>query len=85
MFVISGPDDRDRNEKDFHLSYRGMPLIDRDRILAALEAPEVEQMMEQYDYAARDEIWLTYLSRLSQWREKTILTTRFSEYRDGRP
>jgi hypothetical protein len=76
-------DDRNRNGKDLHLSFRAMARSDRDRLLAALEAPEVEIMIVRYAVHAKDEAWLQYLSNLLDWREKTILATRHSTHRDG--
>jgi hypothetical protein len=82
-FVSNGDDSGSRG-KDFHLFYSGMPLADRECLLAALDAPEVERLIERYAFQARDPKWLRYLSNLLDWREKTILATRFSEYKDGR-
>lgn len=75
----SGPRGRG---KDFHLFYSGMPLDDVARLLAALEAPEVPRLIERYAFQARDQGWLQYLSNLLEWREATILATRFSDRKE---
>lgn len=71
-----------RGGKDFHLFYSGMPRADRERLLAALEAPEVPLLIERYAFQARDPQWLQYLSNLLEWREATILATKFSDRKD---
>ncbi|MEJ6395641.1 hypothetical protein V8J82_20450 [Gymnodinialimonas sp. 2305UL16-5] len=81
--VTSHPDGR-ASPKDLHLWFSGMPLADRQHLLAALEAPQTAMLIERFAFAARDRDWLTYLSRLLEWREMSILATRYSEYKDGR-
>ncbi|WP_224816995.1 hypothetical protein [Hasllibacter sp. MH4015] len=83
-FVTKG-DDTARNGKDLHLWLRGMNPPDRLLVLHALEAPEVAMLFERYAFQARDPDWLQYLSNLLDWREKTILSTRYSEYKDEWP
>ncbi|MEX3016934.1 hypothetical protein [Gymnodinialimonas hymeniacidonis] len=70
--------------KDIHLFYRGMPRSDRDLLLATLESKTVGDLLERYAVHAKDEEWLQYLSNLMEWREATILSTRYSSYKDGK-
>lgn len=47
----------------------------------ALADPATERLLERFAYAARDEVWLAYLSRLVSWRENTVLRNKFSRAR----
>lgn len=67
---------------DIHLACDAMPVPARMQLLDAMAAPEVEALITRYAMAARDEAWLLYLSRLLEWRDGSVLATRFSEYRD---
>ncbi|WP_039018157.1 hypothetical protein [Halocynthiibacter namhaensis] len=71
--------------KDLHRWFVGMPKMDREYLLCALEEPGVERLMERFAFSAKDPGWLLYLSRLLEWREVSILATRYSEYLDGHP
>lgn len=73
-----------RGGKDFHLFYSGMPRADRELLLAALEAPDVARLIERYAFQTSDPLWLQYLSNLLDWREQTILSTKFSDQKDRR-
>ena len=67
-----------------HQWFATQTLADRERLLAALEAPEVGRLIERYAFQALDPQRLRYLSNLLEWREKTILVTLHSEYKDDR-
>ncbi len=64
---------------DLHRWYRAMPPEGREALLAALEDVDVARLIERYAYAAQDETWARYLSRLLEWREATILSTQWSD------
>ena len=82
--VSADPDDR-VNATDLHKWLSEMTLMDREHLLTALEEPEVGRLIERFAFNAKDEAWMLYLSRLLEWREASILATRYSKYANGRP
>lgn len=64
---------------DLRISFSNMSEAGIDAVMAGLEHPETERMMERYAFAATDRAWLTYLSRLLKWRGNTVLATLWSE------
>ncbi|GAB5448831.1 MAG: hypothetical protein Gyms2KO_37040 [Gymnodinialimonas sp.] len=80
--VSSHPEMTRQARWDIHLSCNAMPIAARLRLLDALASDEVEALITRYALAARDEGWMLYLSRLLEWRDRSVLATRFSDYRD---
>lgn len=80
--VSSHPDMTRQARFDIHLFFNAMPVEGRMQLLAAMSDPDVEAMISRYAFAAREEGWLLYLSRLLDWRDRSILVTEQSEYRD---
>lgn len=81
-YVSSDPEMTRQSVWDIHGAYNAMPIPGRLQLLEAMEAPEVEVLITRYALAAKDEGWLLYLSRLLEWRDRSVLATRYSEYRD---
>lgn len=80
--VSSHPDATQQARFDIHLFCHAMPIEGRFQLLSAMASSEVEALITRYALAAKDEAWLLYLSRLLEWRDRSILATEYSEYRD---
>lgn len=76
--VNRGPGGKNPRGIDLYSWFATMPERAVDTLMLALDHPETERMMERYAMAAKDEGWLTYLSRLLQWREATLQQSFFS-------
>lgn len=60
-----------------------MPEPQVEALMLALDHSDTERLLERYALAATDREWLTYLSRLMQWRDATLAQSFFSD-RSGR-
>lgn len=79
--VTRGPGGENPAGIDLYSWFSSMPERAVDTLMLALDHPKTERMMERYAMAAKDEEWLTYLSRLLQWREATLQQSSFSTHK----
>ncbi|ABD53465.1 hypothetical protein [Jannaschia sp. CCS1] len=77
--VQRGPDGQNPRGVDLYKWFDAMPEPAVETLVLALDHPDTERMMERYALAAQDRDWLTYLSRLMQWREATLAQSFFSD------
>lgn len=77
--VSTHPSRRNPSGADLYLTFHAMPERGVEALMLALDDPQTERMMERYALAAKDQAWLTYLSRLMQWREATLSRSSLSD------